>query len=1160
MPPSHAQNDTQNHDLHIPKLEHKEHRPVQAPATAPTSVSIRAPATSSNLSTPRPPMVSGQIISSIGNDLPARPAFLGSPSGLSGHSPQHVPGRSNASDDIGPQKSVSHIASNQAQTRWTSEKSSRSTETLPLHSLPRRPPPATANLDIPSSGAQPEQIVLKTPPSFPDNTMVLSPGGGRMSTGHRGGHRFRGRQEVHQNQRNFNNVGHYPPRNRQPVIGPEAAEPVQGHIRHWRRNDTLPNVNTRYYSKPRCNNSGTDPYEYNDCGCGDCSGKNKSVWVRVRNRDFDNNDILARLKFGLGTRFGDVDDVVTVPHRTGSAFIVRFQSEDSVAEALGMEHLDISETNLSISIEPTHRSKWIVKTYSGVEQSKRQNFEPRHHHHLLHQPQQFHPQQHQQYPFMPPPQFNPGMYSGVAGCGPMPFAPREPQQMRPFSQQAIPPPHPNYSYPPRGPLVAHHQYRGPDTSYGPNCGPQYMGGQQQQLPVWQLVPGQQGIHHGSGQAPVGQSEKTASLKPQCIDPAACKSQSKPSFEEMPKNKELSGQHPPPQQQQHQQQQQQQQQQGAVSPQGQQASGQLSNHVPKVLLPSATLPKVADEDSRDKEGPASAGVIAAATPTGNVEQLSAALDEGKDEPVALDVDAAAKGTDIVEADRESATCAQISETYALAASTVVDENSSAIESAITSTSADNKDGKVGEQATDGTATLGNEASKTPIKDETSTVVEKSAESVARSPDSESAPSNVCTLALPSQSDTVPMSVSSGASSSKAMSASSTPRTSSPHQSYTKTPFNSEARDSNSGKYHRLSFLSPSSPTPTNNKSGTGIASKENGDGKQKHSKTNESSHVLNAAARGFEFPGQGRDTVRLRKKMTKASILDDTKPPQDTGTTTVNALRNQDQQSMPTPDATGLQKQCASKAAAVAEAEAEATSEMKINVQAVSPGKETGQTVSRPLQVVLVNSGEESGGSVPGGKVPDPKASVASSLKVPKKRRRHAKKSSLSAQESCSDKGGRSDKSRQASPINAGRRRAVSGAAAASSSAGKETPTAQSDSVSRSHSSPDSVGASQTSQAGDAKRSSENDKPKFPIAECARDTSKLIAAPEDAGSKAEAQGTETRNSSASSPGTPDPGSARKDATLRKSTSSSVLDEKAWPSLPSSGAASPREKST
>ncbi|KAG5978635.1 hypothetical protein E4U56_000072 [Claviceps arundinis] len=1145
MPPSHAQNDKQNHGLHLPKLEHKEDRPVQAPATAPTSVPIRAPATSSNLSTPRLSIVSGQIISSIGNDLPARPPFLGSPSGLRGHSPQRSPGRTNASDDIGAQKSLSHIASNQAQTRWTSEKPSRSTETLPLHSLPQRPPPATANLDIPSFGAQPGQMILKTPPSFPDNTMVLSPGVGRMSTSHRGGHRFRGRQDIHQNQRNFNNAGHYPPRNRQPVIGPEAVEPVQGYVRHWRRNDTLPNANSRYYSNPRCNNSGTDPYEYNDCGCGDCSGKNKSVWVRVRNRDFDNNDILNRLKFGLGTRFGDVDDVVPVPHRTGSAFIIRFQSEDSVAEALGMEHLDIPETNLSISIEPTHRSKWIVKTYSGVEQSKRQNFEPRHHHHhlLLQQPQQFHPQQHQQYSFVPPPQFNPGMYSGAAGCGPMPFAPREPQQLRPFNQQAIPPPHPNYPYPPRGPPLPHPQYRGPDTSYGPNCGPQYMGGQQQQLPVWQLVPGQQGFHHGSGQPPVSQSENTASLKPQCIDPAACKSQSKLSFEEMPKNKELSGQHPPPQQQ---------QQQGAASPQRQRVSGQVSNHGPKVLLPSATLPKVADEDSRDKEGPASASVIAATTPTGNVEQLSAALGEGKDEPVALDMDAAAKGADMVEADRESATCAQISETCALAASIVVDENSSAI----TGTSADNKDGKVSEQAADGTAALGNEVSKTPIKDASSTVVEKSAESVARSPDSESATSNVCTLALPSQSDTVPMSVSPGASSSKAMSASSTPRTSSPHQAYTKTPFNSEARDSNNGKYHRLSSLSPSSPTPTNNKSGTGMASKENGDGQQKHGKTDESPHVLNAAAKGFEFPGQGKGTVRIRKKMTKASILDDTKSPQDTGTTTVNELRNQAQQSMPTPDTTGLQKQCASKAAA----EAEAESETKSNVQAVSPGEETEQTVSRPLQVVLVTSGKESGGSVPGGKVPDPKTSVATSLKVPKKRRRHAKKSSLSAQESCSDRGARSDKSRQASPINAGGRRADSGAAAASSSAGKENPTAQSDSVSRSHSSPDSVGASQTSQAGDAKRSSENDKPKFPITECARDTSKLIAAPEDAGSKAEAQGTKTRNSSASSPGTPDSGSARKDATLRKSTSSSVLDEKAWPSLPSSGAASPREKST
>ncbi|KAG6301619.1 hypothetical protein E4U09_004918 [Claviceps aff. purpurea] len=1144
MLPSHAQNDTQNHGLHPPKLEHKEHEPIQAPATAPTSVPIRAPAASSNLSTPGPPIVSGQIISSSGHDLPARPAFLGSPSGLRGHSSQHGPGRSNASDDIRDQKSVSQIASNQAQTRWTSEKSSRSTEILPPHSLPHKPPPATVNLDISSSGAQPEQRILNTTPSFPASTTVLSPGGGRMSTIPRGGHRFRGRQDVHQNQRSFNNAGHYLPRNRQPVIGPEAAEPVQGHVRHWRRNDTLPNVNSRYYSNPRCNNSGTDPYEYNDCGCGDCSGKNKSVWVRVRNRDFDNNDILTRLKFGLGTRFGDVEDVVPVPHRTGSAFIVRFQNEDSVAEALGMEHLDLPGTNLSISIEPTHRSKWIVKTYSGVEQSKRQNFEPRHHHHLQ-QPQQFHPQQHQQYPFMPPPQFNPGMYSGVAGCGPVPFAPREPQQMRPFNQQAIPPPHPNYPYPPRGPPVTHPQYRGPDTSYGPNCGPQYMGGQQQQLPVWQLVPGQQGFHHGSGQAPVGHSEKTASLKTQCIDSAACKSQSKPSFEEMPKNKELSVQHPPPQQQQ-------QQQQGASSPQRQQASGQVSNHIAKVLLPCATLPKVANEESRDKEGPASASAIAAAKPTGNVEQLSTALGESKDQPAASDVDPAAKGIDTVEADRESATCAQVTETCALVASTVVDDHSCAI----TSTSPGNKDEKVSEQASDGTAALGNEVSKTPVKDETSTVVGNSAKSVARDPASDPAPSNACTLALPSQSDTVPMSVSPGASSSKAMSTSSTPRTSSPHQAYTKTPFNSEARDSNSGKHRRLSSFSPSSPTPTNNRSGTGMASKGNGDGQQQRVKTNESPHVLNAAARGFEFPGQGRGTVRLRRKMAKASVLDDTKSPQDTGTTTVNELSNQNQQPMPAADATGLQQQCASKI----DAEAEAESETKSDVQAVLPGKETGQKISRPLQIVLVNSGQASGGSVPGDKVLGPKVSVASSLKVPKRRRRHAKKTSLSAQESCSDRGDGSDRSRQASPINAGGRRAVSGAAPASSSAGKENPTAQSDGISPSHSSPDSVGASQASQADDAKRCTEDSKPKLPIAECSTGTSEQITASEDAGSKTEAQGTETRNSSASSPGTPNSGNARNDATLRKSTSSSVLDEKAWPSLPSSGAASPREKST
>ncbi|KAG6310743.1 hypothetical protein E4U22_003102, partial [Claviceps purpurea] len=148
----------------------------------------------------------------------------------------------------------------------------------------------------------------------------------------------------------------------------------------------------------------------------------------------------------------------------------------------------------------------------------------------------------------------------------------------------------------------------------------------------------------------------------------------------------------------------------------------------------------------------------------------------------------------------------------------------------------------------------------------------------------------------------------------------------------------------------------------------------------------------------------------------------------------------------------------------------------------------------------------------------------------------------------------------ASPINAGGRRAVSGAAPASSSAGKENPTAQSDGISRSHSSPDSVGASQESQADDVKRCTEDSKPKLPIAECSTGTSEQITALEDAGSKTEAQGKETRNSSASSPGTPNSGSARNDATLRKSTSSSVLDEKAWPSLPSSGAASPREKST
>ncbi|KAL7931019.1 hypothetical protein V8C35DRAFT_329790 [Trichoderma chlorosporum] len=125
----------------------------------------------------------------------------------------------------------------------------------------------------------------------------------------------------------------------------------------WRRSDQP----DRIRRSSRClNPMGPKQAEYTPCSCSGCNERNRSIWVRICTETVQPNmDIQASLKFGVGSRFGPVDECYPAPSTSQDVFIVRFVKESSVPQALAFGSGKIAEKGLQVIIRPVFRSKWM---------------------------------------------------------------------------------------------------------------------------------------------------------------------------------------------------------------------------------------------------------------------------------------------------------------------------------------------------------------------------------------------------------------------------------------------------------------------------------------------------------------------------------------------------------------------------------------------------------------------------------------------------------------------------------------------------------------------------------------------------------------------------------------------------------------------------------
>ncbi|KAK2597318.1 hypothetical protein QQS21_006092 [Conoideocrella luteorostrata] len=456
----------------------------------------------------------------VGNGLPPKPVLVNNSINSSGNVPQID---QNMNYDSGAHKESGQRGHNQPSTNSPGFEGSYQAM------LPPRPPPTTSNYSMPPSAPRADHLIAKTE-LHTSNIVLKSAPGDRSGNGnsYRGGYKNKGRRDVH-------SQGNHP------GFGSQSKQPFHtqnnfghGHARPWRR-DGLSNHHGFLYGSQYCNNKQTLPYEYNECGCGECANRNRSIWVRVKTDETDSKDLQTRLKFGLGARFGDVEEVYPVPHKYGNAFIMRFQSEDSVPVALGLGNIEIPEKDLSLLIGPAHHSKWILKSYIGEHRRKLQHEQA-----LQHQGMVQHP-------------FNQGWHPG-AGYGTLPPVARGPQhQFRSFSQYPM---HPT----PRGFVLM--QRGGPATGYHQSSIPNFP-------PAF--VPAFAGPQHLYPQRSQEQYPSSHGNEKQVAKSAECKSQSKPPSEEALEDVEST------------------EQQRALTPQSQ--LSQTSSHKAKVSLPSVTPPKL-----------------------------------------------------------------------------------------------------------------------------------------------------------------------------------------------------------------------------------------------------------------------------------------------------------------------------------------------------------------------------------------------------------------------------------------------------------------------------------------------------------------------------------------------------------------------------------------
>ncbi|KAK7419485.1 hypothetical protein QQX98_003254 [Neonectria punicea] len=114
--------------------------------------------------------------------------------------------------------------------------------------------------------------------------------------------------------------------------------------------------------------------QYVHCVCEECNNRNCSAYVSVKGSTANQQvlDIQARIKSGLGDRFGLVIDVFPVASRDFTNFIVRFAHENSVSEALTFGGGDMPDRGISVTISPVMRSKWTARSREGVIPGDRQ--------------------------------------------------------------------------------------------------------------------------------------------------------------------------------------------------------------------------------------------------------------------------------------------------------------------------------------------------------------------------------------------------------------------------------------------------------------------------------------------------------------------------------------------------------------------------------------------------------------------------------------------------------------------------------------------------------------------------------------------------------------------------------------------------------------------
>ncbi|PHH84470.1 hypothetical protein CDD83_1895 [Cordyceps sp. RAO-2017] len=180
--------------------------------------------------------------------------------------------------------------------------------------------------------------------------MTPPAGGGTWQAGRNGRGRGRGGLHGHRNETTY--PGHHG--------DPCGSGPLpENRQRHGGVRDGNNNSNNE------CRNlHSMGIFAYRPCTCPNCRERNRSVWVVAHEPpDSPVEDVRTRIRYGLQGRFGEVEDVIPRTCRDGTAFIVRFRNEASVADALSFPGGLMPEKQISVAIHAVHRSKWVNSTW-----------------------------------------------------------------------------------------------------------------------------------------------------------------------------------------------------------------------------------------------------------------------------------------------------------------------------------------------------------------------------------------------------------------------------------------------------------------------------------------------------------------------------------------------------------------------------------------------------------------------------------------------------------------------------------------------------------------------------------------------------------------------------------------------------------------------------